>query len=157
MPVRRVRIDEAVWDRANRPRRDDWRVAIADLVDDECLGAEDDDLLHVGLTDDDFVLATFDSEGAPLAVLEVDREALRPHVEEYLAIIRRLEHGAHHASQMHALDMAKKVVHDSAAKALARALPGFGRDLESYRRLFSLLLALAVDVTSLPAARAHRH
>jgi hypothetical protein len=36
--IKRVRIDDALWDAAHRKRRDDWRVSIADLVDEERLG-----------------------------------------------------------------------------------------------------------------------
>jgi len=61
---------------------------------------------------------------------------------------------AHHSFA--AFDMAKKVVHDAGAKTLARALPELARDHETYRRLFSLLLAVVVDVTKLPGAIAHR-
>jgi uncharacterized protein (UPF0262 family) len=153
-----VRVDDALWDAASRLRRDDWRVSIADLVDDACLGDEDDHLLHVGLDSKAVVLAMFDAEGAPRSVLEVPRNELRPHVDEYLAVIRRMQHSEQAASsaQMHTLDMAKKVVHDQGAKTLARALPNLGRDHESYRRLFSLLLSVLIDVTALPGARAHR-
>jgi hypothetical protein len=52
--------------------------------------------------------------------------------------------------------MAKKVVHDAGAKTLARSLPDLARQHEAYRRLFSLLLAIVVDVTKLPGAIAHR-
>jgi hypothetical protein len=34
-------------------------------------------------------------------------------------------------------------------------LPSFARDHEAYRRLFSLILAVVVDVTTLPGARSH--
>jgi uncharacterized protein (UPF0262 family) len=136
-------------------------VTIADLVGDHrqrpCLGDEEEIVLHVSLGSHALVLATFDEAGAPRAVYEIDRKALRSHVDEYLAVIKRLQHDTQNprSSQLHTLDMAKKVVHDASAKALARELPGFGRDHESYRRLFSLLLSLCVDVTKLPGARAH--
>ena len=110
--IRHVRIDDELWDGASRLRRDDWRVSIADLVDEACLGSEDDHLLHVGLTDGAVVLATFDEGGAPRGVLEVFRSELKPHTDEYLAVIRRMQHGETNqtSAQMHALDMAKKVV-----------------------------------------------
>jgi uncharacterized protein (UPF0262 family) len=158
--VRHVRIEDALWDGASRPRRDDWRVAIADLVD-AGIGQDGDDVLHVGLAGREVVLATFDAAGAPTGVVEVSHERLRPHVEEYLAVIHRLQHHerGEASAQVHALDMAKKVVHDNAARTLATALSssGFGGDHESYRRLFSLLLSVLVDVTKLPGARTHRH
>ena len=102
------------------------------------------------------VLATFDEQGVPRAVREVQRSALAAHVGEYLTIIRRMHHEDVGASRLHALDMAKKVVHDAGAKTLAHALPNMARDHEGYRRLFTLILSLLVDVTTLPTAKAHR-
>jgi len=83
---------------------------------------------------------------------------IKHHVDEYLAIIKNMQasDASVHSSSMYLLDMAKKVVHDAGAKTLARALPELARDHETYRRLFSLLLAVVVDVTKLPGAIAHR-
>ena len=58
---------------------------------------------------------------------------------------------------MHTLDMAKKVVHDAGAKTLAHALPKLARNHEGYRRLFTLVLSLLVDVTTLAGAGHRRH
>jgi hypothetical protein len=143
-----------LWDGASRLRRDDWRVSIAHLVDEPCLGDDDDHLMHLGADERAVTLATFDAEGAPRDVREIARDALEPHIHEYLTIIKRMHHEA--SAHMHTLDMAKKVVHDAGAKTLARVLPDFARDHESYRRLFSLVLAIVVDVTKLPGATAHR-
>jgi uncharacterized protein (UPF0262 family) len=155
--IKRVRIDDALWDAAHRKRRDDWRVSIADLVDEERLGREDDRLLLISLTQNAVELATFDDNGAPRELLEIERAHLREHIEEYLAIIRRIESADENnaSAVMHSLDMGKKVVHDAGARTLARLLPSFARDHEAYRRLFSLILAVVVDVTTLPGARGH--
>jgi uncharacterized protein (UPF0262 family) len=156
--IKRVTIDDALWEPASRLRRDDWRITIADLIDDASLGDEADDVLHVGLTGDAVLLATFDEDGAPQKTLELPLTRLRAHIDEYLAVINRMQHADAHAASahMHSLDMAKKVVHDAGAKALARELPTLARDHETFRRLFSLVLALVVDVTAVPGARAHR-
>ena len=156
--IRAIRIDDALWDAASRLRRADWRTSIADLIDDARLGDDDDHLLHVAHARHAVLLSTFDEVGAPRGVYEVPHGHLRQHVDEYLAIIGKM-HGddSNDASaRMHALDMAKKVVHDAGAKTLARAVPELARDHESYRRLFSLLLAIVIDVTKLPGAIAHR-
>ncbi|HEY1955278.1 MAG TPA: UPF0262 family protein [Polyangiaceae bacterium] len=156
--IRAVRIDDALWDAASKLRRHDWQLSIADLTDDARLGDEDDHLLHVAHTRQALVLSTFDEQGAPRAAYELPNAELRKHVDEYLAIIQKM-HGDETndaSARMHALDMAKKVVHDAGARTLARAAAGLARDHESYRRLFSLLLAVVIDVTKLPGAIGHR-
>ena len=156
--IRVVRIDDALWDAANRLRRDDWRISIADLIDEPCLGDDDDHLLHIANARHAVLLSTFDEGGAPRSVLEVPHRDIKHHVDEYLAIIKHMQssEASDYSSKMHTLDMAKKVVHDAGAKTLARTLPELAPDHETYRRLFSLLLAVVVDVTKLPGAIAHR-
>ncbi len=156
--IKAIRIDDALWTSAPKLRRDDWRVSIVDLVDDARLGDDDDHLLHVAFDARAVTCATFDAEGSPRKLLRVTAADMRPHVEEYLAIIRKMheDDGSDFSSRLTAFDMAKKVVHDGAAKTLARTLPNLARDHETYRRLFSLIFALIVDVTKLPTARAHR-
>lgn len=156
--IRVVRIDDALWDAASRLRRDDWKISIADLVRDPTLGDDDDHLLHIANARHAVLLSTFDEGGAPRDVLEVPHADIKHHVDEYLAIIKNMQasDAPAQSSSMYLLDMAKKVVHDAGAKTLSRALPDLARDHESYRRLFSLLLAVVVDVTKLPGAIAHR-
>jgi uncharacterized protein (UPF0262 family) len=156
--IRVVRIDDTLWDSATRLRRDDWKISIADLVHEPTLGDDDDHLLHITNARHAVLLSTFDEGGAPRDVLEVPHADIKHHVDEYLAIIKNMQasESSVHSSAMYSLDMAKKVVHDAGAKTLARALPDLAPDHESYRRLFSLLLAIVVDVTKLPGAIAHR-
>lgn len=156
--IRAIRIDDALWDAASALRRGDWRISIADLVDDARLGDEDDHLLHIAHHRHALMLTTFDEQGAPRAAFEVPNADLAKHASEYVEIIRRMyaDDTRNASSRMHALDMAKKVVHDAGAKTLARAMPELARDHESYRRLFSLLLGIVMDVTKLPGAFAHR-
>lgn len=156
--IRAIRIDDALWDAASSLRRDDWRISITDLVDEVLLGDEEDHLLVVSHDEGAIVLATFDAGGAPRALFELSAVLLRGHVEEYLTIIARMykNEASDASAHMHTLDMAKKVVHDAGARTLARELPDFARDHESYRRLFTLVLSVVVDVTKLPGAAAHR-
>jgi uncharacterized protein (UPF0262 family) len=156
--IRDIRIDDALWGAASRVRREDWRISIAELTREPALGSEDEHVLHLGSARHAVVLATFDEQGAPLAVYEVARAELKHHVDEYLAIIHRMQSGesSDFSASMHTLDMAKKVVHDAGARTLARTLPTLAPDHETYRRLFSLLVAIVVDVTTLPGAIAHR-
>ncbi len=153
-----IRIEETLWEAASSLRRDDWRISITDLVDEASLGGEEDHLLVVSVSEEVVALATFDAQGAPRELFEVSAARLRRHVEEYLTIINRMQksEAGDASAHMHTLDMAKKVVHDAGARTLARELPDFARDHESYRRLFTLVLSVVIDVTTLPGAAAHR-
>ena len=59
-------------------------------------------------------------------------------------------------ARLEALDMAKKVTHDKAGRMIRRLAPDLGLDLETARRLFSLLFSLRVDTTKLLGAHGHR-
>ncbi len=159
MPIAVLRIDDRLWDSAPELRRADWRITIVDLLDDAKLGADDEHTLHVSQSDAGIELVTFDEGGAVVGSRGIAQGRLKPHVDEYLFIIRRMqsEQVADSSSRMHSLDMAKKVVHDGGAKTLAAELPGFAPDHETYRRLFTLLLSVLVDVTRLGAGAHRRH
>lgn len=158
MPLLAIRIDARLWESATQLRRDDWRTSIVDLLDDAKLGAEDDHTLHLSVDGEGLALVTFDENGGAVATHVLAPSHLAHHTEEYLAIIRRMQDSeiSESSSRMQALDMAKKVVHDGGARTLASTLPGFAPDHETYRRLFTLLLSVVVDVTSLPGVNAHR-
>jgi uncharacterized protein (UPF0262 family) len=157
MALRDFRIDEATWAAATPMRHAEWRAAIDDLRSAELSPrfANRYALLTAGSTT--MRLDFLDDEGDVRETLNVPLAVLDPHVKEYLAIIRRLDEGAGHraASWIEAVDMAKKVVHDSAGRALAETVPHFSDDLEAHRRLFTMLLALIVDTTQLVHARGH--
>lgn len=153
-----IRIDVRLWEAATRLRRDDWRTSIVDLLDDAKLGSSDDHTLHLSIDAEGLALVTFDENGGPVTTHLLARGHLEAHMKEYLAIIARMSEGdaPESSARMHALDMAKKVVHDGGARTLAAELPGFAPDHETYRRLFTLLLSVVVDVTELPGVTAHR-
>lgn len=155
--IRVIRVDEAIWASAPALRRQDWRVSITDLLRDARLGADGEHLLLVSADTRALTCATFDEAGAPRATYAAHEADLRSFVEEYLSVIRRLGvEEARTSPRMIALDMAKKVVHDGAARTLAHCMPGLAHDHDTYRRLFSLLFSLVVDVTRLAAPDAHR-
>ena len=153
-----IRIDARLWEAASELRRDDWRTSIVDLLDDAKLGADEEHTLHLSFDREGLALVTFDESGGPVATHVLAPAHLEPHTKEYLAIIGRMHEAdaSESSARMQALDMAKKVVHDGGARTLAERLPGFAPDHETYRRLFTLLLSVVVDVTRLPGVKAHR-
>ena len=159
MPISVLRIDDRLWESAPDLRRADWRTSIVDLLDDAKLGGEAEHTLHVSADEDGVSLVTFDEGGAVIESRLLARARLAPHVDEYLLIIRKMQSddASESSTRMQALDMAKKVVHDGGAKTLAAELAGFAPDHETYRRLFTLLLSVVVDVTKLGAGAHRRH
>ena len=155
--IREIRIDEALWERSSALRREDWIASIRDLLHDGHLGKAGDHTLVVRAELRAIVCTVLDPHGAVRATHTVSADDLGPHVEEYFAVIRKLRAGGEHLSsaRMTAFDMAKKVVHDGAARTLARTLPGLAHDHATYRRLFSLFFSLVVDVTK-HGMNAHR-
>ncbi len=94
-------------------------------------------------------------DDAPVASIAIPHELLSAHITEYIDIVRQIA-DADGVNQMEALDMAKKVTHDRAGRVLKRALRDVGFDLETSRRLFTLLLSLRVDTTRLVGIHGHR-
>lgn len=155
--LREIRIDEAVWVASSRARRADWRTTIVDLLDDDGLGRPEHEALVVTTDGRKVELVMLRAEGSPERHA-IDSAPLGPIIGEYLHVIARMqtEEVAESSAKLQALDMAKKVVHDKGAKLLAQAAPGVGKSHETYRRLFTLVLSMLVDVTALPGATAHR-
>ena len=90
-----------------------------------------------------------------LVELAIPRNRIDDELTEYLAVIDRLEDENLTLARAEALDMAKRVVHDAAAKKLGELVPDLGPGLEEKRRFFSLAVSLFVDTTGKKAA--HRH
>ncbi len=128
-----------------------------DLLDDAGLGQDAHRELHVAI-EHSAVMLRFMRENGAIDTHKVPSEALGALIGEYLHVIGRMqeEDVAESSSKMHALDMAKKVVHDKGAKVLESAAPAVAHSHETYRRLFTLVLSLLVDVTALPGAAKHR-
>jgi hypothetical protein len=143
VPVREIRVIEQLWVEASALRRREWRTLIADVLEGLAPHA---DLVVVGV-DGDAIEFTLHAEGN-IQQIALSRSLVGPHIDEYMAIVRTMVDDAP-APRLEALDMAKKVVHDHAARALAEHAPALAHGHESFRRLFSLLVALCVDTTDL--------
>ena len=155
MPLEAVALDERALERGSSAQRAEWETSTRELLDKAVCNLEEPSKLTVTVTEQDFVL-TFESlDGAPLGAATIEYDQLSDHVTEYLDIVRQIT-SADSLNQMEALDMAKKVTHDRAGRVLKRALREFGVDLETSRRLFTLLLSLKVDTTRLAPLRGHR-
>ncbi len=161
MPLLAIDVDDDTWDGASEARRAEWRLGIAELLRRHVFAFPGDAAawrLRLAPSGQALHVEARAETGETLLDLVVARDVLTKQVNEYVDVVRRLGHddGSLHPAQLEALDMGKKVIHDAAARALARALPELGADHETYRRLFTLALALRVDTTKLTGIYGHR-
>ena len=157
--MRDLRIDEAAWSAANAARRAEWRTVIDDLLEDGDFASRSQGrYVLVTVATDDVHFEFLDDDGFVVETISLPVPLLRPRIDEYLAVIRRLDEGAGHreSSWIESVDMAKKVIHDGAARALIAAAPSFAADHDTGRLLFSLVVSLLVDTTKLAHAHGHR-
>jgi uncharacterized protein (UPF0262 family) len=155
MPLDAVVIDERTLHRGSEAQLVDWEASIRELLSKAKSSIEGAAILHVSATEQYFVLDFQTDEGDELGAITIAHELLSQHITEYIDIVRQIA-DTNGVNQMEALDMAKKVTHDRAGRVLKRELRDFGFDLETSRRLFTLLLSLRVDTTRLVGIHGHR-
>ena len=155
MPLEAVVIDERTWERGSEAQRVEWQGLIRELLSKSKTRFEQDTTIHAAITEQGFNLDFQDGEGALLGKAQLAYELLSEHVTEYIDTVRQIA-DADGINQLEALDMAKKVTHDRAGRLLKRELRDFGFDLETSRRLFTLLLSLRVDTTKIVGIHGHR-
>lgn len=151
MPV--IRIDEELWKKGHDLRKREWRVLIDDLSRDDSLWpSRKGHTLVLGVDDKAIRLRFLDPE----ETFEVPRAELSRELSEYLAVMERLADEGLTSARAEALDMAKRVVHDAAAKRLGTLLPGLSAQLETRRRFFTLVVSLVADTTGKPRGHLKR-
>jgi uncharacterized protein (UPF0262 family) len=155
MPLREVVLDEGTLQRGSEAQRAEWDKSIGELLETATCNIDQPARLCVDVTEQGFILRFETIGGEELATVAIEHAMLSEHVTDYLDIVRQIT-AADSLNQMEALDMAKKVTHDRVGRLLKRELRGLAFDLESSRRLFTLLLSLKVDTTRLPGLRGHR-
>ena len=155
MPLVAVVIDERTLQRGSDAQHVEWDANTRELVSAAKKSMEAVATLHVSVTEQGFVLDFRASDDGELGSIAIPHELLSEHIAEYIDIVRQIAN-ADGVNQMEALDMAKKVTHDRAGRLLRRELRDVGIDLETSRRLFTLLLSLRVDTTRLVGIHGHR-
>ncbi len=160
MPLRDVVIDERTWEAAPPARRTEWLTAIDELREPGHLAMRPDaERLRVTVTEQAMALDLEGEGGRLLEHVAIPHDVLADHITEYVDIVRQLAKDdplAGGIARYEALDMAKKVAHDDAAKTVRRAAKAFGMDLGTARRLFTLLFTVRVDTTRLVGVHGHR-
>jgi uncharacterized protein (UPF0262 family) len=146
-----IRIDEATWATGSRERRLEWRVALREILEEHRFEASAPALaMLVTYRDGDVHLAGHSPEGERVLAIEVPRQAIVGHLDEYLSICKEMSKlGNAHAARYEALDIAKRLVHDDAADTLLGLCRVLRPDLSTCRRFFTLFVTLYVDTTRL--------
>ena len=155
MALQGVVIDERTLQRGSEAQHEEWDAIIRALLSRAGALFDGDTTLYVSVTEQQFTLEFRAEDGESQGTIGIPHELLSVHVTEYVDIVRQIAN-AESINQMEALDMAKKVTHDRAGRLLKRELRDFGFDLETSRRLFTLLLSLRVDTTRLTGIHGHR-
>jgi uncharacterized protein (UPF0262 family) len=155
MPLSSVVIDERTLQRGSEAQHVEWEANVRELLSKAHGSVGDVGALRITMTEQRFVLDFLADDGRDLGTVALPHELLSEHITEYVDIVRQIAR-SDGLNQMEALDMAKKVTHDRAGRVLKRELRDLGFDLETCRRLFTLLLSLRVDTTRLVGIHGHR-
>ena len=155
MSLQAVVIDERTLQRGSEAQQFEWEAIVRALLSKAKVVFEEPTTLHVSVTEQQFILDFRADDGTTRGTVTLPHELLSVHITEYVDIVRQIAN-AESINQMEALDMAKKVTHDRAGRILKRELRDFGVDLETCRRLYTLLLSLRVDTTRLTGIHGHR-
>jgi Uncharacterised protein family (UPF0262) len=142
-----IRIDEDLWRGASSLRKHEWRVLIGDLTrDDSPWPSRSGSTIVIG-NDVRGIRVSAMSPNGERESFELPHSEIGAELREYMAVIERLGEDGMTTARAEALDMAKRVVHDKAALRIGTLLPDVSPNLETRRRLFSLLVTIVVDTT----------
>lgn len=160
MSLEAIRIDERTWEDAELARRGEWCAAIREVLGhpEELCFVAGATLLRVSVSAQSTIFELVGADEATVATAIVPRSRLNDHVTEYVDIVRQIDRAEQGmaSARLEALDMAKKLAHDDAARALQQSCPELGMDHPTARKLWTLLLTLRIDTTKLMGVRAHR-
>ncbi len=158
MPLAEIRIDDATWEAATPVRRDEWRTALKELLEEQHVEAAEPLRLLVTVSGGNVVLDCQMLDGQPYTRIELPFQTLSPHFKEYFDICKdmgKLGEGVK-SPRLEALDIAKRIAHDEAAELLLHLCSPLQPDHATCRRLFTLLVTLHFDTTRLLLPH-HRH
>jgi len=152
-----IRIHGPLWDAAPPDRRREWRLLIAEMMEQHPRDA--DRPLRLTITPgrpEGTILELVTQDGVTKGTAVVAMDALAPHFREYFDICHRMAmlDEVSHSARLEALDMGKKLAHDKAAKALLGMCVPVLPDHPTARCFFTLLISLHFDTSRL--LRGHR-
>lgn len=149
-----IRIHSALVEGASRQRRQEWDLALEDLNHEPLPG---EGSLTIYQNNNAATLVV--SQGGHTHFIELEADALKPHLEGYRDIIQRMVAASRGDGMrsIETLDYAKKLIHDEAGEFVIEALDegaSLELDLPTGRRLFTLIFLILTD---LPEAQVTNH
>jgi uncharacterized protein (UPF0262 family) len=146
-----IALDDASLAPASPNAEHERRIALFDLKETNSFAVIGEDrgpyALMLGMSEGRLVLDVTDESGARVVVHQAPLGGLRKLVKDYAFICESYHAAIRDAppSRIEALDMGRRGLHNEAAEVLQAALAGqFAIDLETARRLFTLVCALHV-------------
>lgn len=155
-----ILIDDVTWGCATRVRRQEWRLTIAELVEEGRFELDEAPAksfgpaplrAYVTVHKTGVAVALHDERGHQVERCEVTARELAPLLSEYMKIVRDMGSSGRslNSPQLEALDIAKRLTHDDGADLLQRHFHDVRPDHATARRLFTLLVVLTHDTTKL--------
>ena len=145
-----VTIDEASLGHANPDVEHERRVAIYDLIEDNAFapegGGEGPFTLRISLVDNKLALDVKRESGEDVVAHLLSLSPFRKILKDYFMICESYRSAIRTSSptQIEAIDMGRRGLHDEGAQVLAERLDGkIAIDKQTARRLFTLIAALS--------------
>lgn len=155
--VTTILLDDARWAGVPEERRQEWRLAIRELLDDHLFRLDEGPVvLRLDWTEEQVTLTWESMSRGVVCTATLARATVEPLVNEYVEVCRRmvaLEAQQASVSEVTQLDQAKRDVHDRAAREIQRQLDAAGPTHDTARRIFTLLVVLFIDTTRLSVLR----
>ncbi|QQR88964.1 MAG: UPF0262 family protein [Myxococcales bacterium] len=154
-----VKIDDELLADASEIRRAEWQTLMSLFLEsqNEQAPVQDAHCLHLRLCDETICLSLQTESGQSLSDHAISRASISELTYEYINIVSQLMQVEEqwNSHRLQALDMAKKSVHDAAARELQERCPQLGLSQKSARYLFSLMVSLLIDTTKLLGVHSH--
>lgn len=150
----RLEVDDGSLRQASPLQATEWRVLVDELSRAELRGESGVDAIVVERTNA-FARVRLEGPTGVVRAVDVGTPMILSLFDEYAGTVRQMMDSSLPLPRIEALDMAKKVVHDRAGRTLRVLLPELVGDLEAFRRLFSLFVAMRVDPSEMSRARRH--
>ena len=153
--ISHIDLDESTILWRNADIEQERRVAIFDLIEENLFkplraagaGLEGPWRLHLGVQDGRLAMGIADDAEQPVETLLLGLARFRRPVRDYFAICDSYYQAIRKASakEIETIDMARRAIHDQAARLLVEALEGkVETDFATARRLFTLICVLHI-------------
>lgn len=153
--ISHIKLDEATILWRNADIEQERKVAIFDLIEENkfkplraaAAGKQGPWSLKLSVRDGRLVMEIEDEQGAPAETLLIGLARFRRPIREYFAICDSYYQAIRKASarEIETIDMARRAIHDQAARLLLERLEGkVETDFATARRLFTLICVLHI-------------